>query len=234
MKNKTTYKNYYYNCMVSKLDTKVYQKNYKAKEDFYFKTTGNNEEWISTSTKEVELKKVLSKIKSPDYNNKNRVYTYSGHVIFDNKKLSSKVVRSLIEIEPRFLKDIYEYVKRLKDEVKEEKLKTKKYELLFKYKTEINKYNETLIRLNEEYKEEEDKWNSLNEYHYTSSDEEYCDFDYLSEEEQINRTTEHNEKISSLNKRISSISTEIENSKNIINDILENGISEDLIANYYS
>ena len=46
----------------------------------------------------------------------------------------------------------------LKDQMKEEKLKSTKYELLFKYKTEINKFNEILIELKEKQKKVEEKF----------------------------------------------------------------------------
>tara|TARA_R100000231_G_scaffold53929_1_gene45333 strand:- start:63 stop:743 length:681 start_codon:yes stop_codon:yes gene_type:complete len=223
------YNNYYYNSMLSALDTKVYQKNYKASTDNFI-SKGNKEDWINISTKQIELKKILSKIKPQDYNNKNRIYTYQGHVTFD-KKLNCKILRSLIEIEPRFLKEIYDNAKRLKDEIKEEKLKSTKYKLLFEYKTQINKFNEILMKLKEEQKIENEKWDDLN--HYYGSDDEYCDYDYLSEEEQINKTTEYNEKKLNLNLRISNILEEIKKIQEKINDIFENGISEDLIACNY-
>lgn len=224
------YNNYHYNSMLSALDTKVYQKNYKAITDD-FKSKGNKEDWVNISTKQVELKKILSKIKPQDYNNKNKIYTYEGHLTFD-KKYNCKILRSLIEVEPRFLKDIYEYAKRLKDEIKEEKLKSTKYELLFKYKTEINKFNEILIQLKEKQKKVEEKWNNLNEY-YSCSDDNISDFDELSEEQQINETTEYDEKMKSLNLRISNIYSEIKKREEKIEDIFENGINEDLIACNY-
>ena len=117
-------------------------------------------------------------------------------------------------------------------QIKEEKLKSTKYELLFKYKTEINKFNEILIQLKEKQKKVEEKWNNLNEY-YSCSDDNVSDFDELSEEQQINETTEYDEKMKSLNLRISNIYSEIKKREEKIEDIFENGISEDLIACNY-
>lgn len=226
MQNK--FNNFYYNNIVAELNTKVHQKSYSYTSDSLI--PNENAKWVNTSTKEIELKKVLSKLdRKKSYNdNSYRIYTYEGHCSY-NKNFNFKYVRSLIELEPRVFKSVINNAKLLKDELKNSQLECKKYKLLFEYKTKVNYYNELLSKLKEDYDNEEKAWSDLNDY-YGYPNDDYTDFDYLSEEEQINRTLEHEEKINYISNRISNVYNEIDKLNKKIKDILENGISENLIA----
>ena len=232
MQKKHTYKNYYYQQMLSKLNTKVYLTSSKAKDESVLDTISNNkkEDWVSTSKKEIELKKVLDYIKSSDCYNENKLYTYTGNLDF--KKSKCRVLRKLLELEPRLIKDIYQYAEKLFNELKEEKIESKKYYLLYTLNARANKYNELLAEFKKQLKDAKDKWNSLHEY-YSYPNDEYCDFDNLTEQQQIDEETEYNEKIFSIEVRISNIKDELVKINKKINDIFENGISDEDIANIY-
>lgn len=208
--------NYHYNRIINQLNTKVRQTNYKAENPTFLPVKNNK--WLITSFKEIELNKLLSKIdrKYNRTNNNHRVYTYDGWSVLDkNHKL--KTIRSLIELEPKVLQSIFENAKQLKDELKKSQNECEKYKSLFIYKTQVNTLNELLATLNKDLSNEEEYWDNLNGYADYPNDD-CCEFDYLSEEEQIIKTTEHNEKINYIKFRIDYVLNEIKE----INEKIQN------------
>jgi len=190
-------------------------------------------EWVETSRKEINLKKVLDIFKnarSYTDEHKFREYKFDGNLEFKNKNI--RTVRKLIEVEPRLIKYIYDDAKRMFNYIKDMELKTLKYERLYKLNCENNHYNKLLLKLEKEHQEEIKNWSDLNEYGLYPNDD-YCPIDDYSEQEQLELKLKHQTKITSIVNNIKDIKNNISNNDIKISNIFNEGIKESDIANTF-